>query len=589
MLDLMVIFLVAGLLLGAALESTQGKDEKPLSPGERERMRLKLALDRPSESTDDRRYLRPQLIAAAVFFALGILYALCIPGITDSKLLPSATLGLLAGVIVRLGLRTMSPYFLAVGAVFMILPFLLSQGVGMLKNFNRVKLGWFEADIASTAHKTPVQLQLQTLEDRSIASGFIALSDGNIDLLLASDELARNICNISKCSDPVGIAKDGSIALYNVSSGATEITGLEFYHHYIKPILAQIAAAEDESLSTERSIREIVDPVAKAGAALLKAGKAPTDAAWQEAWCRFVDEVRTAESKLAQIKSPGSSTMSDTPGCVSGTPSDVTLIPGRTLAQSALPHILISRIYRRAGSDTRALRVLENAEGIVLAEDMNDLSRSADWAALMIERGELRHSLGIKEWKDDFGRAIDRRESILDHVWSQAGNKLTTYEIIEECRKNPDPHSRWPTVARLEVDTAQLRNRYVFALIEDGGQRRQFASEEAVLDDVVTRAQQNYLNMKKLSSLARCLEPSSNPDHAPCIDVVYPDTYALALIASTPREDPAGIADMSTQIHQLLRESVEAAQKGPENNCPKRQAFLPVIKNHQKLARTLTQ
>ncbi|QLH39350.1 MAG: hypothetical protein HWD60_10890 [Defluviicoccus sp.] len=139
-------------------------------------------------------------------------------------------------------------------------------------------------------------------------------------------------------------------------------------------------------------------------------------------------------------------------------------------------------------------------------------------------------------------------------------------------------------MARLEVDTAQLRNRYVFSLIGDNQQRRAVTLNEDRLEDVVATARQNYLNIDRLSVLSRCL-PDTN--YAACIEVIYPDTYALALMAAAQQQTPADRQNTSVRIEGLLERSLEAVLGPANKRCPQWKDFQPIIQKHRKLARSL--
>lgn len=627
MLDLTVIFLVAGFLLGKFLfETSQDEQERSIPPGDQENMNRENrglgdslavsslavpSLAAKSEQSRVQPTVRLQWILGWIVVFLGVIYAIAFVATNPFydrfsfstfqlmliKLLPSMALGFLAGAIVRIGLRLMKPLFLVMGAVFFVLPFLLLNGPGMIEKLKKFKVGpWFEAEINSTETKQPVQLQLQSLIDPTESPGLSSLDTDILNSTVNKYKISKEMCDYIQCNEiNSGYSLIETQAAESLSTMQPGMNGVEFYGTYIEPFVNEIAKVEregeDGSLSKERALREAVDPVARAGARLLQeANRGQTENDWSTAWCGFLTKLRKAEANLGQIVSIGETNLRPFDGEASECAD--TPIPKSQFTSMALPYMLVARLYRRAGFDARALRVLQEATG--LEEAGRNLSRNehippskaSEWAELFIERGNLRHSLGDPQWGNDWRNAITLREQVITKLWDAHGAKLSDSRIENACPPNttPDPDPLQLTVARLEIDTAQLRNRYVFSLIDNNQQRRTITLNGDRLEDVVATARQNYLNIERLALLSRCL-PDTN--YAACIQVIYPDTYALALMAAAQRQDPADRLNTSVRIEGLLEQSLESVL-GPENKrCRQWSDFKKIIQKHRKLARSL--
>ena len=614
MLDLTVIFLVAGFLLDKSLfDTSQGKQEPP-ADWKHNGLGDSLAASSfaaKSQQTHMQPSERLQWILGWLFFLLGIVYAIGFVATNPFyekisfgtsrlmlvKLLPAIACGFLAGVIVRTGLRMMNPFFVAMGAVFFVLPFLVLNGPDMLDKLKKFKIGsFFEAEINSTEKKTQVQQQIESLFDPSVRSNLSALNKSDIDKFAYTDEMVEELCHHLSCGTneetrSVLIASRSEEA---DSPGPSIMNASGFYRTYIEQLVSRIVDIDDGSLSRDRTIRETLHPVANAGENLLQSARSSeADRRWPEAWCGFLNQLQHAESDLDNLRNIGETNISlptnGIQGCDGATVANPKAIPTREFTTTLLPHILIARLYRRAGFDARALKVLERTDELAHAartepSTIDSPAKANQWAELLIERGDLRYRLGDAKWRDDWRAAINLRETLIDQLRSAHRWDLADSQIKTTCQANQQGENSLQAVAaRLELDTAQLRNNYVFTLVKDIQKQRTDLLDEERLEDMVETARQNYLNIGRLSLLPRCLPTHDNPGDALCMDVVYPDTYALALMAAAQQQDPADRQNTSIRIEGLLQQSLDSVR-----NCPKKDDFLPIIRNHHKLARSMT-
>ncbi|QLH39349.1 MAG: hypothetical protein HWD60_10885 [Defluviicoccus sp.] len=431
MLDLTVIFLFAGFLFGASQDKPEGATPKDneASPGFRDAFTAPLAAW--SQQTRVQPAVRLQWILCGVVVLLGIVYAIVYVATNPYyerfsfgtsrlmlvKLLPSMALGFLAGAIVRIGLRSMNPFFLAMGAIFFVLPFLLMNGIGVLKTFNKIKVGpWFEAEVNSTEEKRPVQLQLQALVDRSVESDFSALRTTEIDRLVEKAGMAQDFCRYLSCraDNEQSTGLIASRAEQGIPAMPSNLSGAGFYRTYLEQFVTQISAVDDGSLSTERTIREVVDPVAKAGESLLHTART-SENDWPNAWCKFLSELRKAELSLGALSSIGETNLrpftDDMSGCDGAAAADATLIPTEDFTTAALPHILIARLYRRAGFDARALRVLEQADGLDTEKELASDNITAPQKPANGPSCSSSEAICVTAWATAHGEAIGEMPS----------------------------------------------------------------------------------------------------------------------------------------------------------------------------------
>jgi hypothetical protein len=609
MLDVTVIFLVAGILFGC-LHDARARTAWTQA-GLRGRLLSPAAI---------------QVALGALIALGGLLYAIAFardtPHFQDAslslrtirpliaELLPAVALGLLAGIILRIGLGQMNVQLLLAGALFFILPFVIASGASMFRYIREIKTPWFEASLQSTETRQPVAIQLQGLLDRSGEAanpldpaeyGRLldqARTDARLDRLASGDSNAS--VRLAALGEPQAWPPKELVPTWELEERPAE---LRFAQAYFHPLMTCIWQHEGSPLA-ERLIREAVEPVASAARRVLEpaneqAAEPGNGPVGRRAWAEDAETLReTVEQAHAQFASlperPVAEGTAQRASCVTrllvpGWTGEAEhrqcdieknaadwcrhlpfLPPPRELARTALPYILVARLFRRVGYDSEAREFLASSSGQALGNQQR--------MRLMLERAELGRALGYATWPVDLRQGIDLLDSELRRVESRVPSEVFGLG----CDDEGDPlYPLRVLLAMAEYERAQMRNLYAFQLVSDTASRLPMA-EPVASREAVALARRTYEEVSRIGGLECFLRRPGALGAGFSMDarITYPDTYALALLvyAAQTGAERTGI---KARILELLDEAEFHAQIAGESA---RTTFLPILDQHRRLA-----